>query len=128
MEVAVRRVYRRGKTLTLSLPRRWRVPDVLNVYASNRVGVVIYTSYKGLDSMLKVRYVATVRRSRLWYGGSYVYLVSIPAQVAKAVGISRGDEVLVISTAIADVPLIVCLKNIELIADTVLDILAGRAY
>jgi len=99
MPVTIRRVYRRGNSLTFTLPGKWAVPEVLYVYVNENY--LVYSQVRGLENEFRVKYVGKIKRRSVRYwskGGVYreYYLITIPRGVCHMLGMREGMEVLVI--------------------------------
>jgi len=111
MDIIIRRVFKHGKSYTITLPKEWEVPEVLNVYTNDIY--FIYSQAKGLESMFNVELVTHVRRRTAVTGmKKYVYyLLTIPRKVVYRVGLKLGSQVFVLRTMMSSFPVFICVAK-----------------
>jgi len=111
MDIIIRRVFKHGKSYTITLPKEWDVPEVLNVYTNDIY--FIYSSAKGLESVFRAELVAHVRRRIARTGvKKYVYyLLTIPRKVVYRVGLKLGSQIFVLRTTVSDLPAFICVAK-----------------
>jgi len=78
VDMVVRKVFVHGKSYTITLPKEWEVPEILNVYSNNIY--FIYSPAKGLESVFKAQLTDQVKRrvGRTSRGAYIYYLLTIP--------------------------------------------------
>lgn len=133
MDVIVRKVFRHGKSLAITLPRRWSVPEILNVYLDK--SYIVYSPLAGLDSMYGLFKVDTVKRRIVRTGrdGKYTYyVVTIPKSVTTRLGITQGTIITVIRRIHSGEPLYIGLvgeeKLVKALSDYIDEIFKQTSY
>lgn len=97
MDVVVRKVFKHGKSLTFTLPRKWIVPEVLHVY-SNGI-YFVYSPIAGLETSYNVKRLGSVKRRIARVGASYryfYYLLTLPKRLVEELGIKPGDYIIIV--------------------------------
>lgn len=86
MDVIVRRVFKHGKSYSITIPRKWDIPEVLNVYSNSNY--IIYSPLKGLEEVFSAELVAQVKKRVAVSKRKYIYyLPTIPTEVVERVGL-----------------------------------------
>lgn len=93
----MRKVFRQGRSLAITLPRRWNVPEILNVYLDK--SYIVYSPLAGLESTYGLSRVDVVKRRVVRTGrdGKYMYyVITIPKSIALRLGITQGTVITVV--------------------------------
>jgi len=128
MDIVVRKVYKHGKSYTITLPKEWEVPEVLNVYANDIY--FIYSPAKGLESVLKAELITHVKRRVATTGRKrYVYyLLTIPRKVVYRVGLKLGSQVFVLRTTLFGLPAFICVTDENVYKEATMRIVKGGEH
>jgi len=123
--MVIRKVFIHGKSHTITLPREWEVPEVLNVYANSTY--FIYSPAKGLESVFKAELVTNVRRRTARTGGDkYIYyLLTIPRSIVLKLGIKPGSQLFILRTSVFNIPTFICVTRWDIYERMTLKLVRG---
>lgn len=125
MDVIVRRVFKHGKSYSITIPRKWDIPDVLNVYSNG--DYIVYSPIKGLEGIFNVRFVTQVKKRAGISKRKYrYYLLTIPVEVVERTKLPLGAEVLVLKTTVLNDIVLVCITKEDLYKHAILSLVKGE--